>query len=386
MRARQRILVVIAILAGAVIGGSGLMVASIGGNGPLGSLFERSASNVGAIEHAIRRRIIGSGRSDALAWFERSRDSVAYLKSPTRILFGAYDGAIPQTLDGVVNLERSFGTTFPLIHFYAAWGDKPEEQFPLQVTTAIWDLGSVPVVTWEPWLDDFENAEHAAIPLKGKRDLHGMQAIANGRYDFYIDAWARDAARFRHPLFLRFAHEMNDPYRYPWGPQNNSKEEYIAAWQHVVGRFRAAGAKNVIWVWAPHVAYEYWNLYYPGDAYVDWVATGALNYGPIAYWSKWWRFDEIFGERYPLMASFGKPVMIAEFGSLNVGGDRAEWYGSAMSQIASTEPAVKAVLFFNKKDDQTVTSQRIDWTVDGDSLLVKTISAGIRRLERPGTK
>jgi hypothetical protein len=86
------------------------------------------------------------------------------------------------------------------------------------------------------------------------------------------------------------------------------------------------------------------------------------------------------------MAGFGKPLMIAEFGSLNVGGDRAEWYGSAMNQIASKEPAVKAVLFFNKKDDQTVTSQRIDWTVDGDSLLVKTISAGIRRLERPGTK
>ena len=175
---------------------------------------------------------------------------------------------------------------------------------------------------------------------------------------------------------------MNDPYRYPWGPQNNSKEEYIAAWQHVVGRFRAAGATNVVWVWAPHVAYEYWNLYYPGDAFVDWIGTGALNYGPIAYWSKWWRFDEIFGERYPLMASFGKPVMIAELGSLNVGGDRAEWYGSALSQIASKEPAVKAVLFFNKKDDQTVTSQKIDWTIDEDSLLLKTVSAGIRAIGR----
>ena len=380
MRARQRVLVVIAILAGIVAGGFALTLASTEAKGPLASLFERSASGIGTIEHAIRRKVIGSGRSDALGWFESHRDSVGYLKSPNRVLFGAYDGGIPQTLDGVVNLERSLGTTFPLIHFYAAWGDKPEEQFPLQVATAIWDLGSVPVVTWEPWLDDFENAEHAGIPLNGKRDLHGMRAITNGRYDFYIDAWARDAAKFGHPLFLRFAHEMNDPYRYPWGPQNNSKEEYIAAWQHVVGRFRAAGAKNVVWVWAPHVAYEYWNLYYPGDAYVDWIGTGALNYGPIAYWSKWWRFDEIFGERYPLMASFGKPVMIAELGSLNVGGDRAEWYGSALSQIASKEPAVKAVLFFNKKDDQTVTSQKIDWTIDQDSLLLKTVSAGIRAI------
>src|SRR6185369_3819852 len=49
---------------------------------------------------------------------------------------------------------------------------------------------------------------------------------------------------------LRFAHEMNDPYRYPWGPQNNSKEEYIYAWQHVWQRFQKAGARNVIWTWS----------------------------------------------------------------------------------------------------------------------------------------
>jgi beta-mannanase len=83
-------------------------------------------------------------------------------------------------------------------------------------------------------------------------------------------------------VFVRFAHEMNDPYRYPWGPQHNTKEEFIAAWRHVVERFRAAGAGNVIWVWSPHVAYEYWDLYYPGDEFVDWAATGVLNFGPIA--------------------------------------------------------------------------------------------------------
>lgn len=382
MRARNRIVVVLAVLAGIVAGALALSVTSTEANGPLSSLFERSASGFGAIEHAIRRRIVGSGRADGLAWFAPNRGRVEYLKSPNRVLFGAYDGGIPRTLDGVVDLEQELGTTFPLVHFYAAWGDKPQEQFPLQLATAIWDMGSVPVVTWEPWLDDFENAQHPNLALRGKRDLHGMAGVARGEYDFYIDTWAKDAARFGHPLFLRFAHEMNDPYRYPWGPQNNSKEEYIAAWRHVVDRFRAAGANNVIWVWAPHVAYEYWDLYYPGAEYTDWIATGALNYGPIAYWSKWWRFDEIFGQKYPQMASFGKPVMVAELGSLAVGGNRAEWYRSALAEVAEKEPLVKAILFFNKRDDQTVTSQKIDWTIGGDSALVKTVSAGIRRLGR----
>ena len=136
----------------------------------------------------------------------------------------------------------------------------------------------------------------------------------------------------------------------------------------------------MIWVWSPHVAYEYWDLYYPGDEYTDWIATGALNYGPIAYWSKWWRFDEIFGQKYPQMENFGKPVMIAEFGSLAVGGDRAGWYRTALAEIAAKAPAVKAILLFNKRDDQTVTSQKIDWTIAGDSAVVSTVRAGIRTM------
>lgn len=382
MRTRQRVSVVVAILAGILAGVVALTATSVGARGPLSSLVERSASAVGALEHAVRRRIIGSGRADALAWFSAERNKVEFLKNPDRVLFGAYDGSIPQTLDGVVSIEQAVGTVFPLVHFYAAWGDKPEQKFPFQLATAIWDLGSVPVITWEPWLDDFENAAHSGIPLRGKRDLHGLGDVARGRYDFYLDEWAKEAARFKRPVLLRFAHEMNDPYRYPWGPQNNSKEEYIEAWRHVVDRFRAAGAVNVLWVWSPHVAYEYWELYYPGASYTDWIGTGALNYGPIAYWSKWWRFDEIFGQKYSQMAAFGKPIMIAELGSLAVGGDRARWYERALSEIASSQPQVKAIMFFNKRDDQTVTSQRIDWTFGSDSAVRLAVLSGIRRIER----
>ena len=120
-------------------------------------------------------------------------------------------------------------------------------------------------------------------------------AVAHGDYDFYVDKWARAAAKFRRPILLRFGHEMNDPYRYPWGPQNNTKEEYIAAWRHVVERFRKNNANAVVWVWSPHVAYQYWETYYPGSDYVDWVATGALNYGPSLGGRSGGTFQEIFG-------------------------------------------------------------------------------------------
>jgi beta-mannanase len=265
------------------------------------------------------------------------------------------------------------------VQIYAAWGDKPEQRFPLQLATAISDMGSVPVITWEPWLNDFENTRHPSLPLRDARSWHGMAAVARGDYDFYVDTWAAEAARFAKPLFLRFAHEMNDPYRYPWGPQNNTKEEHIAAWRHVRERFERAGAHNVIWVWSPHIAYRYWETYYPGDEYVDWVATGALNFGSVGQqWSQWWSFEEIFGTKYALLASFGKAIMVAEFGSLAVGGDRTAWHRDALSGLPEKYPAVKALLFFNAKNDHTVTYQTLDWSFTSNVALSRAIATAIR--------
>jgi hypothetical protein len=346
--------------------------------GPVSTALDRLGGAVVSLEHLVRRRFGGPGRADTLSWFAPYRRDLARLRRPDVVLLGAFDGAIPSTLDGVVRLERTLGTAFPLVQFYTAWGDKPDQRFPLVLASAVFDMGSIPVITWEPWLTDFHNASHPELPLPEARDSHGMAAVAEGAYDFYVDAWAIEAARFGKPFFLRFAHEMNDAYRYPWGPQNNTKEEYIAAWRHVVDRFRRAGAQNVIWVWSPHVAYEYWDLYYPGGDYVDWVATGGLNFGPIAQWSKWWTFAEIFGTKYRKLAAFGKPIMIAEFGSLAVGGDRNAWYSAALTDLPHRYPAVSSLLFFNVGADQTVTYQKVDWTIAGDSSLARLVATAIR--------
>lgn len=378
MRRRNRIALVATALAG-FAGGIWLLTSlNARSEGPLASILGRMGRAVSSLEHRLRGRAAGSERSRRLAWLERYRNDPARLRRPEELLLGAYDGGIPATLEGIERLEQALGTTLPLIQFYTAWGDKPEQQFPLVLVNAITDLGSIPVVTWEPWLSDFESGRHPHIALREVRERHGMGSVARGDYDFYIDAWARAAARFGRPLLVRLGHEMNDAYRYPWGPQNNTKEEFIAAWRRVVERFRAAGADNVLWVWSPHVAYEYWEQYYPGDAYVDWVATGVLNFGPIAQWSRWWTFDEIFGSKYPQMARFGKPIMIAEFGSLAVGGDRTEWYASALGNLQTRYPAVASLLFFNVAGDQTVTYQKVDWTFLADSGLTRAVATVVQ--------
>jgi len=383
MKRRYRLAVVATALASFAGGVWLLTTFNTRSEGPLASLLERMGSAVGSLEHRLRGGAGRGERSQRLRWLEPYRRDASRLRHPQELLLGAYDGGIPATLEGIERLEQTLGTTLPLIQFYTAWGDKPDQQFPLVMVNAIANLGSIPVITWEPWLSDFESSRHPHIALRDVRESHGMASVARGDYDFYVDAWAQAASRFPHPLLLRFGHEMNDAYRYPWGPQNNTKEEYIAAWRHVVERFRLAQADNVIWVWSPHVAYQYWEQYYPGSAYVDWVATGVLNFGPIAQWSKWWTFAEIFGTKYPELARFGKPIMIAEFGSLAVGGDRTAWYTAALAALRTKYPAVASLLFFNVAEDQTVTYQKVDWTFLADSILTRAVATGIRELTHP---
>ncbi|MEO7964612.1 MAG: cellulase, partial [Gemmatimonadaceae bacterium] len=242
MRTRNRLLISLALVAGALAASAGLTTLSRGSDGPLTAALSRAGSAVASLEHGLWERASGGGRARRMTWFTDSRRSLTALRRPDSVLLGAYDGGMPTSFDGVLRLEQSVGVSLPLMQLYGAWGDKADQRFPLTTMKAIWDLGSVPVITWEPWLTDFDNALHPRLPLREVREKHGLVGIASGDYDFYIDAWAREAAAFGHPIFVRFAHEMNDPYRYPWGPQNNTKEEYISAWRHVVTRFRHAGA------------------------------------------------------------------------------------------------------------------------------------------------
>ena len=342
--------------------------------GPIGHALQSIGTGVSALEARAAQRVRGPGRARDLAWLEPLRSDVQALVGTDTLLLGAYHSDLPASFEGVLGFEEALGATLPLLQVYTAWGDRPEQRFPMRVAQAIWELGSIPVVTWEPWLADFDNRLHPEIPLRQDRDRGGLAGIAAGLYDFYIDAWAVDAASFGMPVVLRFAHEMNDPYRYPWGPQNNGSADFIAAWRHVVERFRAAGAHNVLWVWSPHTAYDGYMEFYPGDDVVDWVATGALNYGTVAHWSRWWTFDEIFGDRYAELASLGKPIMIAEFGSLAVGGDRARWYQDAVADLRERYPAVVALLFFEVASDRTVTYQALDWSIAGDPATLGVVS------------
>jgi len=348
-------------------------------SGPIEDFFSTMGSTVVDIENDYLLSQREPVRSKALGWYNAYRLDKSDLLRPDTILLGIYDNLYQKSFERIISLEQSLQTSLPFVQLYVAWGDKTEERFPLRYAKTIYNLGSTPFITWEPWLNDFDREAHG-LPLKEEPNKNGLQDIIHGDYDFYIDKWANDLKDFGQMVFVRLGHEMNDPYRYPWGPQNNQPEDFIAAWQHVVDRFRAQGVQNVVWVWSPHPAYHKYGEYYPGDDYVDWVGVGALNYGTVALWSKWWTFDEIFGNYYDWLASFNKPIIITEFGSLAVGGNRAEWYADALDSIPEKYPLLKGMIFYNNSNDNTTLSKTLDWSLNKDSLSIEAVKKSLKDL------
>lgn len=369
--------IVVALALGA---GFSLLMAFIGNKsqGPLHDLFTSVNSGVSSFEKKMTNT--REDRSNLLNWFDSYRNNPVMLNYPDTLILGAYDDQTAESYESIVELEDSLDTHLPIISIYTAWGSKNNEVFPLIRAQAIYDLGSIPMITWEPWLDDFDPEEFPVIAQAENKNKNGLKNIAEGKFDKYIDKWARDAENFGAPFFLRFGHEMNDPFRYPWGPHNNDPGDFVAAWQHVVERFHLAGATNVIWVWSPHPSYSY-KEFFPGSDYVNWIGTTALNYGTVATWSQWWTFDEIFGKFYEDVLAYDKPIILTEFGSLPVGGNREVWFAQAFESLPEKYPAVKGLVFFHSGNDNTTTYKTLDWTIKNDRKTTQVIRDALKNFQ-----
>jgi len=344
---------------------------------PLNKLFDYVADATRSAENKVIIQNRKNDRINKLAWV-KSKD-IEYFRNPQSILIGAHDNQSTHSFESIVSLEDSLRTNFSLIQIYAAWGSKEEQAFPQLQVQAIVNMGSIPVITWEPWLSDFDSNEFTTMRNKEVRSTNGLDDIANGMFDSYIITWANACKKVDSPIFVRWGHEMNDPYRYPWGPQNNKPESYVNAWRHIHEVFEKEGVTNVLWVWNPSLSYKQINTYYPGNEYVDYTGVDVLNFGTVATWSDWYSFKQIFGTQYELLAEFNKPIMLAELGSLAIGGDRQQWFKDALVNLPEKYPLIKSVLFFHVSDDKTTTMQSLSWYFKYDTVCTKIISEEINK-------
>ncbi|HET7574018.1 MAG TPA: glycosyl hydrolase [Solirubrobacterales bacterium] len=192
-----------------------------------------------------------------------------------------------------------------------------------------------------------------------------LPEIAAGRYDPSLRAAAQQAKALPFPVMIRFAHEMNGDW-YPWGRNGsagNVGTNYVDAWRHIVGVFRAEGATNVKWVWSPNVDYEGsypFDQYFPGDDWVDYVALDGSNWGTSGEGAdRWESLGQVFGSAYDRLTQLSsKPVIIAETSSSEAGGDKAAWIRKGfLEELPQRFPRVQDVVWFDRDQEQ-------DWRID----------------------
>jgi hypothetical protein len=267
----------------------------------------------------------------------------------------------PWDMNAVSKFEQGAGKSASAVQFFQPFASCNPGcsfyRFPTTPMDSIRSHGSIPVLSWSS----------QSIPSSLNEPDFQLSDVISGRYDAFIREFAEEAHRWGHPFFLRFDWEMNGNW-FPWGEGVNGNQpgEFVTAWRHVHDIFAAAGATNATWVWCPFVeggepAGRLSSLY-PGDTYVDWTGLDGYNWGTNPAAPRGWRsFDQLFAPSYGAIAAAvapAKPMMIAEVGSSEQGGDKAAWIREALGTALPNYPQVRALLWFDKYDDN------MDWPIE----------------------
>ena len=237
------------------------------------------------------------------------------------------------------------------------------------------------------------------LPTSGRQDkgcdknydgFIGYDALLSGKCDNFIRKFATSIAQKANTRFLiRFAHEMNLSDSSYW-PSHSGKspDAYVQLYRHFYQVFTAAqdaaGGRNAEFVWSPNYfshpaeSWNYYDHYYPGDSYVDWIGLSGYNWYP--YNSQPNRsFKQLFGDLdgtdayysdagfhpgilYDLSCRYAKPIILAEFGAAHNADtvqQKKDWITDAYNRLP-THPFVRAVVWFN---DYSFAGNSIDFRV-----------------------
>lgn len=272
----------------------------------------------------------------------------------------------PQNDDGITSLKNvkeissQIDENFDIISLYLAWEKNIDSSFPLSLLDSIYQQKSIPMITWEPWLNSFDQELNTG--------QHVYQLIVEGHFDTYITDFAERLKYMQRPVFLRFAHEFDNPF-YPWYVDgDDASSKFKKAWIHTYEIFKNIGANNVIWIWNPWKANNV-AAFYPGEEYVDWIGVNILNYGSLNQDGKWHDFKNLYEPFHNELKNLpSTPVIISEFGTLRNDQRQKEWLQDAFIAIETDFKEIQSVIYFSSKVDNNwpdglKTNENLDWTV-----------------------
>ena len=193
-----------------------------------------------------------------------------------------------------------------------------------------------------------------------------LAEINSGAHDAYIDEVAQRIKALKKRVLIRFGHEMNGNWSWPWVKQPS--RQYRASWWRVVGRFRRLGVGNVEWVWSPNSMYSDgtgdFRPYYPGDAYVDWTGLDGYNWGIVH--GEWRTFREIFHYSIGVITQLSPcGIIICETGCHSRGPhgeSKGNWFRQMAMELKQNYPRIKGLLYTHSVTEED--GEDADWRVD----------------------
>jgi endoglucanase len=244
--------------------------------------------------------------------------------SPT-VDLGVYDNA--QTCRDV--------QTIAIEHIWYRW-DRDNPNQLLRQIKSIAAKNRKPMITIEPY------------PIRSiGTDKTLLSDIAAGKYDATVKALAKEIKALDAPVIVRWGHEMECVKVYPWSER--PVQDYIAAFRKVSTTLKTT-APAVQMLWSP-VGNDNCQVYYPGDDFVDYTGFTVLEFPAMSvlWHGHGMAFAEWMNEKYPRVASFGKPVIVAELGVYDNPANQKAWVTAAFETVGNY-PLVTALVYFNTRD------------------------------------
>jgi beta-mannanase len=262
-------------------------------------------------------------------------------------------------IQSVSQFEHAAHKHVSVVMWYA---DLQHSRPDLAQLRAVAARGAIPEITLEPW---------DAVSEAARQPRYTLASIIQGRHDAAFRVWASALARFRRPVRLRFAQEMNG-FWYPWAEDANGNlpGQFVQAWRHVHDIFAASHATNVKWVWSP-MASSFKPEQYPGSAYVDIIGLSGFNGGPELKWHKWLSFATIFAPGLAAANALApdKPVELSEVGCSEQGGSKAAWITGLFKAVKSY-PSIISVVWFNVDKESK-------WQIQSSVAAERAFAAGV---------
>ena len=300
---------------------------------------------------------------------QEAADLLQKLRTENKQSWGIFDPYYPLETEQLMELENRLDHFFEYVLLYGNF-DTGRPAARLAVAGAD---GRVPVLT----LQTFSPAEGFTTAM--------TYELLSGKYEAFLRAYARDVAAFGQPVVFRFNNEMNGDWcAYSAYHSSKDAELYVESYRYVYRIFAEEGAHNALWVWNPHdgsfpdFMWNHYLTYYPGDAYVDIVGLTGYNAGTYYKGEKWRGFTEIYDPLYFEYDSLfpGKALMITEFASNSVGGDKVAWIEEAMAHLPDY-PRISVAIWWNHCDFDGDTPSRI-YKLDENEATLEAFKSGLK--------